>query len=234
MSKQDLIKKNPLRALNPEIEGSADVKRLGLVMARAGLGKTAILVQIAMDSILRGNKVIHVSIGNSLAKTKAWYDDIFNNIVADREFSKGAEYYNEIMRNRMIMTFNESTFSRERLQERLTDLIEQDIFKPNCLLIDGFDFKSSESQVLIDIKKMVKSMNLTIWFSCVCHREDTRVSEMGIPAPCHEMEDLFDTAILLKPNKESDDLGINIIKDLNGNTGSEKLLSLDPATLLLK
>ena len=30
---------------------------MGLVMARAGLGKTAILVQIAMDSLRRGTMV---------------------------------------------------------------------------------------------------------------------------------------------------------------------------------
>jgi hypothetical protein len=57
MQKEDLIKKNPLRVLNPLSDESLPDHRMGLVMARAGLGKTAILVQIAMDSMLRGQKV---------------------------------------------------------------------------------------------------------------------------------------------------------------------------------
>ena len=80
MQKEDLIKKNPLRVLNPLSDESLPDHRMGLVMARAGLGKTAILVQIAMDSMLRGQKVLHVSIGEDLGKAKAWYDDIFKYI----------------------------------------------------------------------------------------------------------------------------------------------------------
>ncbi len=43
---------------------------MGLVMARAGLGKTAILVQFALDCMLLGNKVLHVSIGEGVDKTR--------------------------------------------------------------------------------------------------------------------------------------------------------------------
>jgi hypothetical protein len=52
MQKEELIKKTPLRILNPLSSESLPDHRMGLVMARAGLGKTAILVQIAMDSML--------------------------------------------------------------------------------------------------------------------------------------------------------------------------------------
>nr|MDA8163933.1 hypothetical protein [Desulfobacteraceae bacterium] len=66
MLKSELIEKNPLRIFRT----AENRQRLGLVMARAGGGKTAILVQIALDSILRGRQVVHVSIGQSLEKTR--------------------------------------------------------------------------------------------------------------------------------------------------------------------
>lgn len=57
MGYEPLVQQNPLRVLNMGRENN----QMGLVMARAGLGKTALLVQIALDAILRGKRVIHVS-----------------------------------------------------------------------------------------------------------------------------------------------------------------------------
>ena len=87
MQKEDLVNKSPLRVLNPEAGNELD-HRMGLVMARAGLGKTAILVQIAMDNMLRGKKVLHVSIGGGLEKAKAWYDDVYKYILGDQKADK--------------------------------------------------------------------------------------------------------------------------------------------------
>ena len=67
MEKNDLITSNPLRVLGIDNKAEEGTQGLGLVMARAGLGKSAILVQIALDSMLRGNRVLHVAIGETLA-----------------------------------------------------------------------------------------------------------------------------------------------------------------------
>ncbi len=99
----DLVVNNPLRALG--LDDKAEGKEsTGLVMARAGLGKTAILVQFALDCMLLGNKVLHVSIGEGVDKTRAGYDDILA-LLTDGE---KIETIPEIMQNRMIMTFKES------------------------------------------------------------------------------------------------------------------------------
>ena len=115
MLKEDLIKKNPLRVLNPLSSESLPDHRMGLVMARAGLGKTAILVQIAMDSLLRGKKVLHVSVGEGLEKVKAWYEDIFKYIAEGQQLENAGEIEDELMRGRIIMTFKEAAFSRLKL-----------------------------------------------------------------------------------------------------------------------
>ena len=231
MIKEDLIKKNPLRIINPE--GANGTPRLGLVMARAGLGKTAILVQIALDSMLRGNKVLHVSIGQSLDKTRTWYDDIFKGIAASVKLDKASEIEDEIMHQRMIMTFNEDSFTVAKLKERLLDLIDQDIFRPDCLLIDGFDCSKAPEDPLAEIRELMGSLNLNIWFSAVCHRDDDRVSESGVPAPCHTTDQLFDTIILLQPQSGEKSIALNIVKDESGASQGGKSLNLDPATLMI-
>ena len=45
MTKKDLIENTPLRIITQDDKGNFIPRRMGLVMARAGLGKTAVLVQ---------------------------------------------------------------------------------------------------------------------------------------------------------------------------------------------
>ena len=57
------------------------------------------------------------------------------------------------------------------------------------------------------------------------------MSAAGVPAPCHEIDGLFDTVIVLQP--EQDAILLNIIKDeYDGAAG--KILNLDPATMMVK
>jgi KaiC/GvpD/RAD55 family RecA-like ATPase len=231
MQKEDLIKKNPLRVLSPLSTESLPDHRMGLIMARAGLGKTAILVQIAMDSMLRGHKVLHVSIGEGLEKAKAWYEDIYKYIVESFQLDNAPEVEDELMRSRMIMTFKESAFSRLKLEERLNDLVYQNIFRPDIVVVDGFDFAEADYVSVMDLKEMMAAMNVQGWFSALRHRNDNRMSITGVPAPCHEMDGLFDTIILLQPEKDS--ILLNIIKD-EYDSAAGKILNLDPSTMMVK
>ena len=230
MLKEDLIKKNPLRVLNPLSVETLPDHRMGLVMARAGLGKTAILGQIAMDSMLRNQKVLHVSIGEGLEKAKAWYEDIYKYIAEGFQLDNAPEIESELMRNRMIMTFKEAAFSRPKLEERLNDLVYQNIFRPDIVVVDGYDFAEADYDSIMDLKEMMAAMNVQGWFSALRHRDDKRVSVAGVPAPCHEVDGLFDTVILLQPEKDS--ILLNIIKDeYDGAAG--KILNLDPSTMMV-
>ncbi len=226
----DLIVNNPLRALGLEGKAGGTVQSMmGLVMARAGLGKTAILVQFALDCMLLGNKVLHVSIGEGVDKTRAWYDDILS-VLTDGE---KIESIPEVMKNRMIMTFKESSFSKAKLEERLDDLVKQNIYKPECLIIDGYDFENNDKKSLEELRDFMKDRGLRmIWFSAVSHRGDQRVSADGVPAPCHEVAGLFETVLLIKP--EGDDMKLNIVKCDSCSVDPGAVLMLDPSTMLIK
>jgi hypothetical protein len=233
MGKEELVLNSPLRALGLEEKVKGDNQILGLVMSRAGLGKTAILVQIALDSMMRGNKVLHVSIGESIDKAKSWYNDILSLITKGKNIENVHEVISEILHNRMIMTFKETSFSQARLEERLDDLVKQNIYKPECLIIDGYEFNEKSREALIGLRKFMKEQGLKmVWFSAVSHRDDPRVSADGVPAPCHQVDDLFETVLMIKP--ESNNMFLDIIKcgscavDAAGTT-----LALDPSTMLI-
>jgi hypothetical protein len=229
MANNDLVVNNPLRALGLEEKAKGGIRSMGLVMSRPGLGKTAILVQFALDCMLLGNKVLHVSIGESVDKTRTWYDDILS-LLTDGET---VESIPEVMKNRMIMTFKESSFSKAKLEERLNDLVKQDIFKPQCLIIDGYDFASSDRGSIEELRGFMERHGLKmIWFSAVRHREDNRKSADGVPAPCHEIDDLFDTVLLINPN--GDEMNLDILKCEECTVDPGTTLKLDPSTMLIQ
>jgi hypothetical protein len=230
MGNNELIVNNPLRALGLEDKKGGGIQAMmGLVMARAGLGKTAILVQFALDCMLLGNKVLHVAIGEGVDKTRAWYDDILS-LLTDGEKIGSIP---EIMKNRMIMTFKESSFSKALLEERLDDLVKQNIYKPECLIIDGYDFVNNDKESLEGLRNFMNDRGLKmIWFSAVSHRDDKRVSLDGVPAPCHEVDSLFETVLLIKP--VGDSMKLDILKCDSCRLDPGTTLMLDPSTMLIK
>ena len=233
MLKKELIEKNPIRHLNVCAEKGV-TSRMGLVISRAGLGKTAILVQIALDTLLNGKQVVHISVGQNLEKTRVWYDDMFKDIAQGCKLENPYEIYDEIMHNRMIMTFKESKLSRPKLEERMNDLVYQNVIRPSCIVVDGYDFTKADQQFLADLREMAQAMDLQVWFSAVSHRNDERVSAIGVPAPCHEVENLFDTVIVLQPAPKGECIDLNIVKDTTGVSGCGTMLRLDPITFMIK
>jgi len=229
MGKDNLISGNPLRVLGLDNKTEEGTQSLGLVMSRAGLGKTAILVQIALDAMLRGRKVLHVAIGETIEKTRERYDDILAKMVDDLS----TEDATELSRQRMIMTFKENAFSRGMLEERLKDLTEQDVFKPECLIVDGYDFDGNGREHLEDLKKLMANLGISvIWFSAVCHREDPRISADGVPAPCHTIDDLFEVILLINP--QDDVMKLDILRCAYCEVEPGTTLLLDPSTMLLQ
>lgn len=229
MGKNELISSNPLRLLGLDKKAEEERQSLGLVMSRAGLGKTAILVQIALDSMLRGNKVLHVSIGESIEKTRDRYDEILSLMVPENDL----EAVEEVSRNRMIMTFKENVFSRAMLEERLKDLIHQDVFKPDCLIIDGYDFDGNGRKAMEDLKQLMADLGIAIiWFSAISHRDDKRVSADGVPAPCHTIDDLFEVILLIRPEYKV--MKLDILRCAYCEVEPGTILTLDPSTMLIQ
>ena len=231
MLKKDLILKNPLRAWEPDTGRNTETPRMGLVVAQRGSGKTAVLVQFALDSLLRGNRVVHVSIGQSLEKTKEWYEDLFQELSRSYRLEHVGEVHSEIAASRLIMTFNAGSFSPAKLDERLKDPIEQDIFHPQVLVIDGFSFEDAGEAQVRSLRQLVHDRHLHAWFSGAADRAERRVSALGVPAPCDRFESLFDSILLLEPGAQG--LTLRTLKSDVAASKDHPAIRLDPTTFLV-
>ena len=135
----------------------------------------------------------------------------------------------------LFRSFKENSFDTAKLGERMEDLAQQGIFKADCLVIDGFDFTAKDSAAALGgLKIFMETSDLKmIWFSALSHRDDDRVSANGVPAPCHEVDEAFDTVLLISP--EDNGMKLKTLKCSDAcSVDAGKALILDPATMLIK
>ena len=230
MLKNDLILRNPLRLMqNDEAEDTLPEGGFGAVLARAGVGKTALLVQLSLNSLLKGQNVLHISLNDPVNKVNLWYEEVFRHIARQYAVTQADELWEVLLPHRFIMTFRVEGFSAPKLEERLTDFSEQNIFTPQMIIIDGFPFDDSDSTLLSELKALVKKNGYRTWFTVRTHRHE-EPDPSGVTRQLSGVADLFEVIIQLQP--EGKEIHINALKGKEANGGGSKLM-LDPSTMLI-
>ena len=230
MLKKELIFRNPLRLMGYETEDILQSGGFGAVLARSGLGKTSILVQLAMDSLLKSRNVLHISLNDPVKKVCLWYEEVYRNIADQSNIRKTEKLWEDIVSHRLIMTFKVDSFSVPKLEERLTDFIEQNIFLPQVILIDGLSFDKDIREPLTQLKKLAESYSMHVWFTIRTHRRD-KPGPDGMPNSLLHLADLFDIIIQLQP--EGKEIHVKALKGWPEACDCSELL-LDPSTMLVK
>jgi hypothetical protein len=205
---------------------------LGALMARAGVGKTACLIHIAIHKLLHNEKLVHITLENAPDKISSYYRVIFSDLVKALELKQSHELRALIEKNRMILAYLNQSFELQRLRDYLKNLREKVGFLPDALIVDGLDFSKTAREVLQGLKEIAVSSQVEIWFSALTHREVSGVNERGIPFPCAQVDDLFSIILLLEPMRSAVSLKLLKDHDQEGMAGASILL--DPNTLLIR
>ena len=100
MYRKEVNERSPMRVFEESIHGGLGRGKVGVLVARAGVGKTALLVQIALDDLLRNRKVLHISHLNAVDHVRSFYDEIFHDLVITHHLAQPQQVHLEIERNR--------------------------------------------------------------------------------------------------------------------------------------
>ena len=230
MLKKDLILRNPLRVMGYENDDILNAGEFGAVLARAGVGKTAFLVQLSLNALLREKNVLHISLEDPVNKVSLWYQEVFNLIAEQYKVDQISQLWESLLPHRFIMTFKVEGFSIPKLEERLSDLMEQNIFVPQMMIVDGFPFDETVSDSLTEFKNLIKSHQMPAWFTMRTHRHEDP-GPGGFPMRLSQVSDLFEIAIQLLPDGK--EIHVKAVK--GEESFPEHLdLRLDPSTMLIK
>lgn len=203
------------------------VGHTGAVVARTGVGKTPFLVQVALNSMLDGKNVLHINLADPVKKTVIWYKEMYSHMRDRHAF--GDMPLDRLIARRFIMTLKISGFSGAALQERISDLLEQNIFSPSIMIVDGMSFDESRYDTVAELKALGNSFGLRTWISVPAHRDEPRDGN-DMPARITEVVDLFDLIWELVP--EGKKIHVHPLKQADSSPQTPRFF-MDPATMLL-
>ena len=229
MQPKELNERSPLRVLEQSTRGGLGAGKVGAVVSRTGVGKTAFLVGVALDDLMRGRKVLPVSLDHPVDKVTVYYDEIFADLCHEKDLADVWKVRLEMERNRRIHHYRDG-FSPDKLKEALAFNRQHSDFAPSAILIDDYALEDASTDELAALRELAKSAEAELWISGTVHREDA-VDERGIPEPAARVADAFD--IILRMAHDGKAVHIGLLKDHDSPKVSDLKLALDPKTMLL-
>ena len=230
MHRKELNERSPLRIFEQSIHGGLGRGNIGVVVGRHGIGKTAFLVCVALDDLLRGRKVLHVAIGQPLRKVREYYDEIFYDLARTSALEDAPAVHREMEGNRNIHSYLGKTFSIQKLLDDLDLLREHAGFVPSAVLIDGLDLETIDREELAALRKIARDLEAEMWLTTVIHRE-SRVNDHGVPEPVSRFESDVDVAVRLYHDGKA--VHVHLLKDHDNPEVSPARVALNPTTMLL-
>ena len=230
MYQKELNERNPLRLFEHSIHGGLGLGNLGVVVARHGTGKTALLVAIALDEAMRGRKTLHVSLDNTVDHLREFYDEIFIDMAYAARLEDPAAVRLEMERNRILHTYAGKSFTIPKLRHSMNFLKEYAHFSPVCVILEGFDFERATAEDVESFRQLAIDFDVELWMSAVRHRE-LPVDGHGVPEPLSKF--LASISVVVQMKDDSNGVQLSILKDHDNPEVAKVALALDPSTMLL-
>jgi len=222
----ELISRSPIRIFEQSIHGGLKAGEIGIIASPKGVGKTSVLVQLAMDKLLQGKKVIHVSFTQHNQYVPLWYEDIFAEFTSRKNLENAGDVKNDIVKNRVLMCFNQDGVTKEQILRSLRAMITEGCFRADSVIIDGFDFSRIDKEGIAQVKSFAAELDLSIWYSC-----SVKNSKTAIPSELGGFIDIIDIVITLQP--KPDHVELSVSKDRDAVVSKSMAMKLDPKTLLI-
>lgn len=216
LDKKELLASSPVRFFEPT--GAAlDEGEIGLLTAKKGLGKTSILVQFGIDTLLKDEVIVHVSFNQKSENVITWYSSVLAEICKSHKVDVD-ELSDELFRNRTILNFNQNTFTLPKVVNTLKALKDNGI-KLETIIVDDLDLLKTEVSDLNCFCDFIKEEKMTAWFSY-----NSEASDLNQILPSEKMAKFNSVAHLLP---ETESVSLSILKKGEGK------VKLNSKTLLM-
>jgi len=229
-TKKEYVNESPLRALDAATGGELGFGELGVLVARHGAGKSSMLVGIALDRILRGRKVVHVSLDTKVDHVRDYYEEIFAEMMRAADVEEPGKLHVEMERSRHIHAYLGGSFTAKKLKEAILFLKEHASFSPDVLLID--DFTHATVAEIEEVKELAGEQRAELWLTAVRHRDEKVSDPDDVPPPVDAYKELARVIVDLRTSDGG--VRLRVLRPRPESGDGELPFVLDPTTMLLK
>ena len=228
MYRKFLNARSPLRLLEKGLHGGLGIGNVGVVLAGRGVGKTPFLVGVALDELLRGGTVLHVSLDQTVSHLRSYYDTVYEMLAASTHLEDVAVTHAEIDHNRSIRAYPPATFSAAKLREAVKMDSEAGT-RPTLVVLEGVDLATLPREDLLDFQALTQELAAELWLSVSLAGERAD----GIPDEVSRFDDVLSVILALEPHDSQEAIVLRALKDHDNPDVSDLHVALDPKTLLL-
>jgi hypothetical protein len=225
-----------MRVFEKSMHGGLGRGNVGVVASVPGMGKTPLLVQIALDDLLRDRKVLHISHENTVDHVRTFYTEVFHDLCVVSQLSDPSHVMLDVERNRMIFSLLSDHDSAPqsqrggrtsigRIQEVVKFACEVAHFRPDVVIIDGFDLVRGSDQALVALGGMAKELDAELWLSA----NTDAPKDHQLPVPLDGVSSHLGVVVFLEP--ENDVVRLRLLKDHDNEDLEDLHLRLDLPTM---
>ena len=236
--RKDINERSPMRVFEKSMHGGLGRGNVGVVASRAGVGKTPLLVQIALDDLLRDRRVLHISHEHAVDHVRAYYDEIFHDIAQQSRLENVEAERADIERHRLIyshighvLTAPPSLRGGESSIGKILESVRfaRDVahFEPDVIIVDGFDFKQANTEGIRALATLARDRSVELWAAATV--DDPAESPGKLPFPLERFQAHLSVVVYLEA--ERDVVRLRLLKDHGNKDLAELHLRLEPHTM---
>lgn len=239
MYREEVNERSPMRVFERSLRGGLGRCHIGVAAAGPGIGKTPFLVQIALDNLLRDRRVLHISHEHAVDHVRTFYMELFQDLAQICRLEQPELVELELERHRLIFSLlthaSEGPPSSRGGRSSVTRILEvvrfaEEVnhFRPDVLIIDGFDLIHGSKDALTALAGLAKERELELWIACQTER--LSVDRGRLPAPLDRFAEWLDVVVFLQPDEQGT-VRLCLLKDHDNAELSPLTLRLDPTTM---
>ncbi len=240
MYRKEVNERSPMRVFEGSMHGGLGRGNVGAVASPPGIGKSALLVQIGLDDLLRDRKVLHISHEHAVDHVRSYYDEIFHDIAHADRLEDPAAVLLDIERNRLIFSLlghvkaaPPSQRAGDAWMRKITETVAfaRDVahFEPDVIVIDGFDAATSSPSAIRTLRDLARELSAEVWISVQVTDGGKPGSPGALPAPLGSFAE--ELAVVVYLQAERDVVRVRLLKDHDNKDLADLHLRLDPHSM---
>jgi hypothetical protein len=206
--------------------------QLGVLMSRAGVGKSTCLVQLGLNHLVRGESILHLALGDSLAQVEASYSVQLDARLTERDPLDRALLHAELSRQRLIVAHPEPRDAAGHLERALRVARDGMQMEPAAILVDGFEWEADGDQVRAELDSLrgaAAEAGAALWLTGTTHRHETGAHPTEMPPECGSYTDRIDLGVFLEPLGKQ--IAVRVLHDVRGDGTTAERTLLDSSEL---
>jgi hypothetical protein len=229
-----------MRNLERALGGGLGRGNVGVVASPRGVGKTPFLVQLALDALLREQRVLHLSHEHTVEHVRSFYDELLQDLGRAGPPEALREIRADVERGRLI--YSTLGLSRPSLLgasaeisavanvvERVRRVREEAGFEPDLIVVDGLDLGQAGRGGVRALGDVAERSHAELWAAATIGEGPVGLSPDPLPAPLDRVAAEVRCVVLLEP--VGSEAHVRLLKNHAGAELGELGLRFEPHTM---